>query len=71
MTSFKISISYTTRVFSQNNYYVPQTKKKSLQSAISSRESGLWNNALPPSMKSTNYLPLFKKTSSKVSDQSQ
>ena len=54
-----INHNYPTR-FSENNYYVPKTKRKFLKFAISSRAPSLWNEIVPSYLKSIDSLPLFK-----------
>ena len=54
-----INHNYPTRFF-VNNYYVPQTRRKFLKFAISSRAPSLWNEIVPSYLKSIDSLPLFK-----------
>ena len=54
-----IEHKYPTR-FSDNNYYVPQTRRNFLRFAISSRAPSLWNKILPRYMKDFDSLPRFK-----------
>ena len=54
-----IEHKYPTR-FSDNNYYVPQTRRNFLRFAISSRAPSFWNKILPRYMKDFDSLPRFK-----------
>ena len=54
-----IEHKYPTR-FSDNNYYVPQTRRNFLRFAISSRAPSLWNKILPRYMKDFDSLPRLK-----------